>query len=101
MKVRRLPLVDFEAKQAARYYKAFGPKLSEVLMHEVESSIQRILRFPKGWEPIDADLRQCVGKGFSYTVIYTFQDGEGIVAAFADTPPLGLLAQQISANLKW
>jgi plasmid stabilization system protein ParE len=85
MKVRRLPPVDFEATEAAQYYKAIDPKLSERLIKEFEASIQRILRFPHGWKPIDADLRQCVVKGFPYVAIYSVRGEEIIIVAFANT----------------
>ncbi len=85
MKVRRLHAVDVEAIEAAQYYKAIDPKLSERLIKEFEASIMRIQRFPLGWKPIDPDLRQCVVKGFPYVVIYAFRHDEIIVVAFANT----------------
>jgi toxin ParE2 len=85
MKVRRLSAVDVEAIEAAQYYKAIDPKLSERLTKEFETSIERIKRFPLGWKTIDADLRQCVVKGFPYVVIYAVRGEEIIVVAFANT----------------
>lgn len=85
MKVRRLPPADIEAVEAAQYYKAIDPKLSERLIKEFEASIERIKRFPLGWKPIDHDLRQCVVKGFPYVVIYAVRGNEIIVIAFANT----------------
>jgi plasmid stabilization system protein ParE len=85
MKVRRLQTVDAEAIEATRYYKAIDPKLSERLIKEFEASIERIQRFPNGWKPIDANLRQCVVRGFPYVVIYTVRGEEIIVVAFANT----------------
>jgi toxin ParE2 len=85
MKVRRLPPVDIEATEAAQYYKAIDPKLSDRLSQELEASIARILRFPQGWKPLDSDLRQCVVKGFPYVVIYAVRNDEIIIVAFANT----------------
>ncbi|TAG28164.1 MAG: type II toxin-antitoxin system RelE/ParE family toxin [Burkholderiales bacterium] len=85
MKVRRLAPADIEAIEAAQYYKAIDPKLSDRLIKEFEASIQRIVRFPQGWKPIDNDLRQCVIKGFPYVVIYAVRGEEIIVVAFANT----------------
>jgi toxin ParE2 len=85
MKVRSLPAADMEAIQAAQYYKVIDPQLSERLVKEFKASIGRIQRFPLGWKPIDANLRQCVVKGFPYVVIYALRGEEIIVVAFANT----------------
>ncbi len=46
MKVLRLPAVDAEALEAARYDAAIDHKLGLRLGEEFEATVERILRFP-------------------------------------------------------
>jgi toxin ParE2 len=85
MKVRQLPAAEIEAVEAAQYYKAIDPKLSDRLTQEFEATLQRMIRFPQGWKPIGKNLRQCGIKGFPYVVIYAVFTDEIIVVAFANT----------------
>jgi toxin ParE2 len=85
MKVRQLPAAEIEALEAAQYYKAIDPRLSDRLTLEFEASLQRMVRFPLGWKPIGDNLRQCGIKGFPYVVIYAVFADEIIVVAFANT----------------
>ena len=85
MKVRYLSPVALEATEALQYYEAIAPQLGGRLIHEFEASVNRIKRFPLGWRPIDADLRQCMVKGFPFVVIYALRNEEIIVVALANT----------------
>ncbi len=85
MNVRRLPGVDEEVIEALYYYRAIEFRLGSRLVEEFEAVIRRIVHFPKGWKPIAPNLRQCGLKGFPYVVIYTEDDEEIVVVAFANT----------------
>jgi toxin ParE2 len=85
MNVRRIPPVDDEVIEAFNYYNAIDPKLAERLTQELEACIRRIVHFPQGWKLIAPNLRQCVVKGFPYVVIYTAQDMDIVIIAFANT----------------
>lgn len=85
MKVLRLPAVDAEALEAARYYAAIDHKLGLRLGEEFEATVERILRFPLGWKPIGINLRQCSVRGFPYVVVYLVGTDEIVIVAFANT----------------
>lgn len=85
MNVLRLPAVDDEAMEAVQYYAAIEHRLGLRLVQEFEAAVERIVRFPEGWKPISANLRQCGVKGFPYVVVYLLRANEITIVAFANT----------------
>ena len=57
MKFRLLPPAAGELQSAARYYEKQIPGLGHDFLAEIRAAIQRVIRWPEAWQPLDAEIR--------------------------------------------
>jgi len=70
MKFRLLPPAKKELRDAAQYYENCVPGLGRDFLQEVRETINRIIRWPHAWHPLDAEIRRCRTHRFPYGIIY-------------------------------
>jgi plasmid stabilization system protein ParE len=70
-----------ELREAAHYYETCAPDLGHDFLKEVREAIQRILRWPHAWHPLDQEIRRCRTRHFPYAVIYAVENGEVVVVS--------------------
>lgn len=59
-----------EIADACRFYEDKVPGLGGDLLDEVDSAMDRILRFPNAWGRLSDNYRHCSLRRFPYTIIY-------------------------------
>lgn len=79
MKFRLLPPAKRELRNAAQYYEGRVPGLGHDFIREVRKSIDRIIRWPNAWHPLDEEVRRCRTHRFPYGIIYTIENGVVLV----------------------
>jgi ParE toxin of type II toxin-antitoxin system, parDE len=79
MKFRLLPPAAGELHLAARYYEKQVPGLGHDFLAEVRAAIIRIIQWPEAWQPLDAEIRRCRTHRFPYGIIYSVENGEGLI----------------------
>jgi len=65
-----------ELLDAIKYYNECGSGLGYVFMEEVQTAIDRIMRFPKAWTKLSKNTRRCLTRRFPYGVIYQELNGD-------------------------
>lgn len=63
------PEAEAEFLEAIAYYEECRPGLSHDFAAEVQSTIQRILTFPKFWLVLEGDIRRALVHRFPYGVL--------------------------------
>jgi hypothetical protein len=81
MKFRLLPPAKNELWDAARYYENCVPGLGRDFLQEVRETINRIIRWPHAWHPLDAEIRRCRTHRFPDGIIYTIESGEVLIVS--------------------
>jgi plasmid stabilization system protein ParE len=83
MKVRVLELAQLELDDAFAWYEAQLPGLGTEWLSEVDSAIQRIIRWPLLGKEIVADIRRCLIKRFPYGILYGLEKDTIVIVAIA------------------
>ena len=81
MKFRLLPPAAGELRSAARYYEQQVPGLGHDFLHEVRTTIFRIIQWPEVWQPLAAEIRRCRTHRFPYGIIYAREKGEVLIVS--------------------
>ena len=74
MTVEMLPVADADLEEAFDYYRAVRPQLGIDFLGEFRRAVDRILSFPRAWQPLDDVYRRCRLRKFPYGVIYRIED---------------------------
>ena len=83
MKIRLLLPADEEFAEAALYYYDESPQTARRFKRVVEESLRAIGATPKRFRRYGRTTRVKVVRGFPYSIFYTFDSEEVIVAAIA------------------
>lgn len=75
------PEAEEELNLAAEYYEECKTGLGKEFAHEIFSTIQRILSYPKAWTILSSNSRRCITNRFPYGVIYQIKDEEILIVA--------------------
>ena len=70
------PDAETELEEVEEYYDAIDTALGNRFRAEFETSLQRILEFPKAWHPLSANIRRRRLASFPYGVIYRLKPDE-------------------------
>ena len=65
-----------ELNEGVSYYEKCQPGLGLEFLKEVYATIQRILKYPRGWTSLSANTRRCLTNRFPYGIIYQILDEE-------------------------
>jgi toxin ParE2 len=83
MEVRFLDVAQQELDETVEYYNAESQGLGDQFLLEVLSSLERIRKFPKAWQPFTQDSRRCQTHRFPYGIAYQTLESEILVVAVA------------------
>ncbi len=83
MTVRFLPVAQAELDDAIRLYDAISPELGEAFFIEAERVFRQIEQYPLAWHSMAPNIRRCRLTRFPYGVIYSPDDKDQLVIAFA------------------
>lgn len=72
-----------ELSDAAEYYEASQPGLSQELLFEVEQTLSRIKMTPRSGSPYNNYIRYQLMHRFPYSVYYTEENGQFVIIAIA------------------
>lgn len=82
MSYRFLSIAITEISEAAKYYDEKVPGLGADFLDELESAIDRILRFPEAWGRLTDSYRHCNLRRFPYSIIHSLlSDGEVVIVS--------------------
>ncbi len=70
-----------ELEESIEYYNGRREELGDEFAEEVESTIQRILEYPKAWHPLSPRTRRCRTRRFPYGVIYQIREDVILIVA--------------------
>ena len=79
MSYRLLTPALVELRDAADYYEAQVSGLGADFIAEVESTIDRIIKYPEAWSLISAKFRHCHLRRFPHSVIYVVEKDSSIL----------------------
>ena len=72
-----------DLEEAFDHYEAAKAGLGHEFVDEFRRAVDRILMFPRGWQPLDADFRRCRLHRFPYGVIYRVDERAKQIAVVA------------------
>lgn len=72
-----------EFDRTTDYYREILPSLSKKFEDDFDSTLERVLSFPKAWPPMKGDFRRCLLKRFPFGIIYKVDEKENICLIFA------------------
>ncbi len=84
MRVTFLEVAELELDEAVAYYHAESSGLGDIFLSEVISTIERIRRYPEGWQSLGSRLRRCRTRRFPYGLIYQIGEDEVLIVAVAN-----------------
>jgi toxin ParE1/3/4 len=64
------PEAEAELIDAAGFYDKRVPGLGADFLHEVDSAVQAIIKYPRRWLVIDGEFRRYLVKRFPYAIVY-------------------------------
>ena len=70
------PAAETELEQAENHYDAIDAELGNRFRAEFEASLDRILAFPKAWQPLSENIRRRRLVSFPYGVVYRVKRDE-------------------------
>jgi plasmid stabilization system protein ParE len=73
-----------ELKEALAYYEREQPGLGLRFLNEIDSAVDRILRFPYAWHPVAARSRRCRTHRFPFGVLNQIRPDEILITAVMD-----------------
>lgn len=73
-----------ELKEAMTYYEREQPGLGLAFLNEIDSAVNRILRFPHAWHPVSARSRRCRTHRFPFGLLYQIRTDEILITAVMD-----------------
>ncbi len=76
MKYTFHPHAEKELKETETYYNEIHEALGERFREEVETTISRILKFPRSCQPVSRNRRRCRLSGFPYGIVYRLKPTE-------------------------
>jgi toxin ParE2 len=65
---------ETDLEEAFDYYEARSSGLGEQFLFEFRTAVDRMLQFPRAWQPLDTIFRRCRLHRFPYGVIYRVDD---------------------------
>ena len=83
MKIKFLQPARYEFREAVRFYEQQQSGLGKEFRDEVIATIERIQRFPSGFQLLTDNIRRCQTRKFPYGVIYISKNNEIIIIALA------------------
>jgi len=75
------PEAKRELMDAVKYYNECGSGLGYIFMEEVNTTINRIIQFPKSWSELSKNTRRCLTRRFPYCIIYQEIDAGILIIA--------------------
>jgi plasmid stabilization system protein ParE len=73
-----------ELKEAVVYYEREEAGLGLRFLDEIDSAVNRILRFPYAWHPVSARSRRCRTHRFPFGLLYQIRADEILITAVMD-----------------
>jgi plasmid stabilization system protein ParE len=73
-----------ELKEATLYYEDKELGLGRGFLSEIDSAVNRILRFPYAWHPVSARSRRCRTHRFPFGLLYQIRSDEILITAVMD-----------------
>ena len=70
------PHAEKELEEIESYYERIREELGDRFRAEIELAISRILKFPKGWQPLSQVVRRCRLNTFPYGIVYRVKTDE-------------------------
>ena len=83
MKIRFIRPARLELREAREYYESLQIGLGDELLLEVEAALTLIFEWPHSWQRIGETSRRCLIHRFPYELIYSIEDEEIVIVAFA------------------
>jgi plasmid stabilization system protein ParE len=83
MKYTFHPHAEKELEEIKNYYNDIREELGDRFHEEIETTISRILKFPKSCQPVSRIRRRCRLTGFPYGIVYRLKPTEIRVLAVA------------------
>lgn len=81
MKIDFLSIAEEEFIEAVNYYNEQSEGLGYEFALEVQRTLERIVQFPKAWNPLSSRTRRCRTKRFPYGVIYQIRSDTILIVA--------------------
>ncbi len=72
---------ELEFNDAIDHYEECRNGLGFEFASEIYETIQRIIKFPNAWHPLDKNIRRCLTNRFPFGVIYYQRNDEIIILA--------------------
>lgn len=73
-----------ELREATLYYERKEPGLGLKFLDEIDDTVDRILRFPRAWNPLSARTRRCRTHRFPFGMLYQVRSDEILITAVMD-----------------
>lgn len=73
-----------ELKEAILYNEHKENGLGGAFLDEIDSTVERILRFPQAWHPMSARTRRCRSQRFPFGLLYQTRSDEILITAVMD-----------------
>ena len=73
-----------ELKEALAYYEHEQTGLGLRFLDEIDSAVDRVLRFPYAWHPVSARSRRCRTRRFPFGLLYQIRTEEILITAVMD-----------------
>ena len=70
------PHAEKELQEVDSFYDDISEELGKRFRKEIASTISRILRYPRGWQPVSKIHRRCILNDFPYGIVYRFKPHE-------------------------
>ena len=83
MEIRILEIAQLEFNEAKEFYEIEQTGLGAKFENEIKNGILRIQQFPQAWPPERKETRRYLTRKFPYKIIYSIQENEIVVLAFA------------------
>lgn len=75
------PDAEHELNASIDYFQECKEGLGLEFAHEVQNTVQRILKYPTAWQKLHGNIRRCLTNRFPFGVIYFQRNDEIIILA--------------------
>jgi plasmid stabilization system protein ParE len=65
---------EADLEEAFDYYRSIRRDLGDGFLDEFRRAVDRILQYPRGWQPLDPTFRRCRLHRFPYGIIYRLDE---------------------------
>jgi hypothetical protein len=83
MEIKILEIARLEFNEAKEFYEIEQTGLGAKFENEIKNGLLRIQQFPQAWPPERKETRRYLTRKFPYKIIYSIQENEIVVLAFA------------------